>query len=81
MAERTKTRSAPSSTACVIGALLTMPPSCASLLGILGALLAIPIAAAIQILPRDWWTHRSAAFVSDAYAPAQNGSSAELVQP
>jgi predicted PurR-regulated permease PerM len=30
----------------------------ASLLGILGALLAIPIAAAIQIIFRDWWTHR-----------------------
>jgi predicted PurR-regulated permease PerM len=30
----------------------------ASLLGVLGALLAIPIAAAIQITLRDWWTHR-----------------------
>jgi len=30
----------------------------ASLLGILGALLAIPTAAAIQIVLRDWWTHR-----------------------
>ena len=30
----------------------------ASLLGILGALLAIPIAAAIQIVLRDWWSHR-----------------------
>ena len=30
----------------------------ASLLGILGALLAIPIAAAIQIILRDWWAHR-----------------------
>jgi predicted PurR-regulated permease PerM len=28
------------------------------LLGILGALLAIPTAAAIQIVLRDWWTHR-----------------------
>jgi predicted PurR-regulated permease PerM len=28
------------------------------LLGILGALLAIPIAAAIQIILRDWWAHR-----------------------
>jgi predicted PurR-regulated permease PerM len=27
----------------------------AALLGILGALLAIPIAAAIQIVLRDWW--------------------------
>ena len=46
----------------------------ASLLGILGALLAIPIAAAIQILLRDWWTHRPTAVVSDAYAPAQNAT-------
>jgi predicted PurR-regulated permease PerM len=30
----------------------------ASLLGILGALLAIPTAAAIQIVLRDWWMHR-----------------------
>ena len=53
----------------------------ASLLGILGALLAIPIAAAIQIVLSDWWTHRPAADVTDAYAPAQNGSSAERAQP
>ena len=32
----------------------------ASLLGILGALLAIPVAAAIQILLRDWSSHRPA---------------------
>ena len=31
----------------------------ASLLGILGALLAIPTAAAIQIVLRDWWAHRT----------------------
>ena len=30
----------------------------ASLLGILGALLAIPTAAAIQIVLREWWAHR-----------------------
>jgi predicted PurR-regulated permease PerM len=30
----------------------------ASLLGILGALLAIPIAAAVQIVLHDWWAHR-----------------------
>jgi predicted PurR-regulated permease PerM len=30
----------------------------ASLLGILGALLAIPIAAAIQIVLRGWWRNR-----------------------
>jgi predicted PurR-regulated permease PerM len=33
----------------------------ASLLGVLGALLAIPVAAAIQILLRDWWSNRSPA--------------------
>jgi predicted PurR-regulated permease PerM len=32
----------------------------ASLLGILGALLAIPVAAAIQIVLRDWWANRAA---------------------
>jgi predicted PurR-regulated permease PerM len=32
----------------------------ASLLGVLGALLAIPVAAAIQIVLRDWWAHRGA---------------------
>jgi predicted PurR-regulated permease PerM len=53
----------------------------ASLLGILGALLAIPIAAAIQILLRDWSTHRPATVVNDAYTPAQNGSIGEPVQP
>jgi predicted PurR-regulated permease PerM len=39
----------------------------AQLLGILGALLAIPIAAAIQILLRDWWSSHSTG-VSGAYA-------------
>jgi predicted PurR-regulated permease PerM len=34
--------------------------ACASLLGILGALLAIPVAAAIQILLRGWSSHRPA---------------------
>jgi predicted PurR-regulated permease PerM len=33
----------------------------ASLLGILGALLAIPIAAAVQIVLHDWWANRGAA--------------------
>jgi hypothetical protein len=46
-----------------------------------GALLAIPIAAAIQILLRDWWTHRPKADVTDVYAPAHDGSSVELVRP
>jgi predicted PurR-regulated permease PerM len=39
----------------------------AQLLGILGALLAIPVAAAIQILLRDWWSTRGTD-VSGAYA-------------
>jgi predicted PurR-regulated permease PerM len=30
----------------------------AALLGVLGALLAIPTAAAIQIVLHDWWSHR-----------------------
>jgi predicted PurR-regulated permease PerM len=33
----------------------------ASLLGVLGALLALPIAAAIQIVLRDWWASRGEA--------------------
>src|SRR3954447_6173266 len=33
----------------------------ASLLGVLGALLAIPVAAAVQIILRDWWVNRNAA--------------------
>jgi predicted PurR-regulated permease PerM len=33
----------------------------ASLLGVLGALPAIPVAAAVQIILRDWWATRSAA--------------------
>jgi len=33
----------------------------ASLLGVLGALLAIPVAAAVQIILRDWWANRTAA--------------------
>jgi len=38
----------------------------ASLLGVLGALLAIPIAAAVQIILRDWWANRGAGrFASD----------------
>ncbi len=44
----------------------------ASLLGILGALLAIPVAAAVQIVLQDWWSNRSD--VSDAYAAAQRSS-------
>jgi predicted PurR-regulated permease PerM len=42
----------------------------ASLLGILGALLAIPTAAAIQIVLRDWWAHRT----RDTTSPTTAGS-------
>jgi predicted PurR-regulated permease PerM len=42
----------------------------ASLLGILGALLAIPTAAAIQIVLRDWWGHRKCNTPSPTTAPA-----------
>ncbi len=38
----------------------------AELLGILGALIAIPTAAAIQIVLSDWWSHRTGAPASDA---------------
>jgi predicted PurR-regulated permease PerM len=41
----------------------------ASLLGVLGALLAIPVAAAIQIILRDWWAHRGGQ-APDQPAPA-----------
>ncbi len=37
----------------------------AELLGILGALIAIPTAAAIQILLSDWWSHRRGAVAGD----------------
>jgi predicted PurR-regulated permease PerM len=40
----------------------------ASLLGILGALLAIPIAAAVQIILLDWWTNRTAGADAEATA-------------
>jgi predicted PurR-regulated permease PerM len=45
----------------------------ASLLGILGALLAIPTAAAIQIVLRDWWNNRTeAAPVNPGYQGGSN---------
>lgn len=37
----------------------------ASLLGVLGALVAIPVAATVQILLRDWWDRRHLAHVDD----------------
>jgi predicted PurR-regulated permease PerM len=35
----------------------------AALLGLAGALLAIPVAAAIQIVLRDWWANREHAAI------------------
>jgi predicted PurR-regulated permease PerM len=41
----------------------------ASLLGILGALLAIPVAAAVQIILRDWWANRPAGADTSPVSP------------
>jgi predicted PurR-regulated permease PerM len=48
----------------------------AELLGILGALLAIPTAAAIQIVLQDWWKNRGdqAAAVEEPQGMGQNAS-------
>jgi predicted PurR-regulated permease PerM len=46
----------------------------ASLLGILGALLAIPTAAAIQIIIRDWWRHRKVERPDEATATDEGDS-------
>jgi predicted PurR-regulated permease PerM len=60
----------------------------AALLGILGALLAIPIAAAIQIVLRDWWANRSTDTATSAAtkgmtatAAAEEADSQPLVVP
>ena len=56
----------------------------AALLGILGALLAIPIAAAIQIILRDWWTNRgsdAAAAAAPDTGAAANGAEADSQRP
>jgi predicted PurR-regulated permease PerM len=47
----------------------------ASLLGILGALLAIPTAAGIQIVLRDWWAHRRPATTASTGATTSTGAS------
>jgi predicted PurR-regulated permease PerM len=41
----------------------------ASLLGVLGALLAIPIAATVQILVKEWWQWRRARLLPDNVSP------------
>ena len=43
----------------------------AALLGILGALLAIPTAAAIQIVLRDWWANRQSREPTAPSSPTQ----------
>jgi predicted PurR-regulated permease PerM len=40
-----------------------------SLLGILGALLAIPVAATLQIVVKEWWQYRRARLLPDNVAP------------
>jgi predicted PurR-regulated permease PerM len=47
----------------------------AQLLGILGVLLAIPSAAAIQIILRDWWTARGLK-APEAQSAENSGASA-----
>ncbi|HEX8104974.1 MAG TPA: AI-2E family transporter [Solirubrobacteraceae bacterium] len=49
----------------------------ASVLGVLGALVAIPIAAAVQIVLRDWWQHRRVQSV----VLAHDGEPLEVVMP
>jgi predicted PurR-regulated permease PerM len=43
----------------------------ASLLGVLGALVAIPVAATLQILLRDWWERRQQARAEDLALPPE----------
>jgi predicted PurR-regulated permease PerM len=49
----------------------------AALLSLLGALLAIPVAAAIQIVLRDWWANRGSAAATSA-APTGTTSMAAV---
>jgi predicted PurR-regulated permease PerM len=42
----------------------------AELLGVLGAIIAVPVAAALQILARDWWRSRAGAASEDAAVAA-----------
>jgi predicted PurR-regulated permease PerM len=53
----------------------------AALLGILGALLAIPIAAAVQIVLRDWWANRRSATATSAAAPDTTTETAGTRRP
>jgi predicted PurR-regulated permease PerM len=49
----------------------------AALLGVLGALLAIPVAAAIEIVMRDWWSAREGAGVAAPVAARRGPVAAE----
>jgi predicted PurR-regulated permease PerM len=41
-----------------------------TLLGVLGALVAIPVAASVQIAIREWWDYRHDQTVNNLIAPA-----------
>ena len=41
-----------------------------TLLGVLGALVAIPVAASVQIAIREWWQYRHDQTVNEIIAPA-----------
>jgi predicted PurR-regulated permease PerM len=43
----------------------------ASLLGVLGALVAIPVAATVQIVLRDWWARRREGRTDDVVLPPE----------
>jgi predicted PurR-regulated permease PerM len=41
-----------------------------SLLGVLGALLAIPVAATVQIVVKEWWQYRRERLLPDDVPPS-----------
>jgi predicted PurR-regulated permease PerM len=43
----------------------------ATLLGVIGALVAIPVAASVQIAVREWWRYRHDQSVSQLMAPPE----------
>ena len=49
----------------------------AELLGLLGVLLAIPAAAAIQIILRDWWSARTHSTAADNAAATADATAAD----
>jgi predicted PurR-regulated permease PerM len=46
----------------------------ATLLGVLGAVVAIPIAASIQILIKEWWNYRRESTITEGVTPEQGAS-------